>query len=539
MVNEKPAICELLFVAESRYRVRVTRYSSLRRRHQARCVRLVQNRERLTKTLAPLLVFFALAAPAQAAPAAVVVVPPFDPAKYPEGAVGLIVPGAGETVTREGALSALVRGRTKKSLLGGVAEGNQRISLSSRPGPVTIYVSLPPAGKHRNNRRYPIAIVGAGYRGILESPSTRIRGLVSVADIAPTALGEEQITSSPDADATADLRRVDARLRQQNDGRNWAVAILSFAVIAGSLLTLLSRSRTVGRAALLAAPVALGSAIVLSATGGGRPLALLPVLAGLTIGASAAGSLLLRSRAALGVAFTALIGAYLVVLAARPDWPALATIGPNPSEGGRFYGSSNLTTSVLLTVALFAGAALGLRGLAPVGLLAIVTIGWSRAGADGGGLVVLAAAFTALAVRMSWGRLTARTAALSAAGAVALAVALVGLDAATGGRSHVTGKVGEGPGALADEVGNRLHISVERLASSWHAALVFAIAVSALVILATRAPRFAVGDALLLGVVVSLLVNDSPTDVAAGGAISYGVLWAFERIDSRPCGAEP
>ena len=46
-----------------------------------------------------------------------------------------------------------------------------------------------------------------------------------------------------------------------------------------------------------------------------------------------------------------LIAAYLVVLAAKPTWSALAAIGPNPSEGGRFYGSSNLTTSILLTIA--------------------------------------------------------------------------------------------------------------------------------------------------------------------------------------------
>jgi len=190
-------------------------------------------------------------------------------------------------------------------------------------------------------------------------------------------------------------------------------------------------------------------------------------------------------------------------------------------------------------VALFAAAALGLRGLAGVALLCLVTVGWSKAGADGGGLVVVAAAFAALAARLAWGRLTARTAALAAAGAVALGLALVGLDAATGGHSHVTHRVGQGPGAVLDELGNRLHISGERLATSWHAALVFAIGLAALVVLAAQRPRFAAGDALLLAIVVSLIVNDSPSDVASGGAISYGVLWAYERVHSRPCAAEP
>ena len=79
-----------------------------------------------------------------------------------------------------------------------------------------------------------------------------------------------------------------------------------------------------------------------------------------------------------------------------------------------------------------------------------------------------------------------------------------------------------------------MHISAERLASSWHPALVFAIAIAALVILATRRPRFAAGEALLVAIGVSLVVNDTPHHVAAAGAISYAVLWVFERLDSAP-----
>ncbi len=468
----------------------------------------------------------------------VVVVPPDEP--FPTGgAAGLLVPGAGETVSGEGALAALVRGKTKKSLLGGVPGGKPAISIAKRPGPVTIYVSLPAAGSHPNTRRYPIAIVGEGWRGILKSPSTRIRGLVSVADVAPTALGEHRITSSPDADARAQLRRLDARLGQQHDAAGWAEAILAFSVLLGSMLALARRSRGIGRAAILAAPVTVAATVVLSAAGGARWTVLVPALAAIVVGACAAGALLLRARQAIAVAFLGLIAAYLVVLVARPEWPALAALGPDPSEGGRFYGSSNVTTTVLVTVALFTAAALGARALVAVAALAVVTVGWSKAGADGGGLVVVVAAFAALAARLAWGRLTARTAALAAAGAVAVGLAVVGLDAATGGHSHVTRRVGEGPGAVLDELGNRLHISGERLASSWHAALVFAIGVVALLVLAFLRPRFPAGDALLLAIVVSLIVNDSPSDVAAGGAISYGVLWAYERVDSRACAAEP
>jgi hypothetical protein len=244
---------------------------------------------------------------------------------------------------------------------------------------------------------------------------------------------------------------------------------------------------------------------------------------------SLAGGWLLDARA-IAAFFVALIGAYLVVLAARPAWPALAAIGPNPGGGSRFYGSGNLTTSVLLTIALFAAATLGKQSVVPIGLLALVTVGWSKAGADGGGILVLVCAFVTLGLRLQTGRLTARTIAAGAALAVALGLALVGIDAAAGGESHVTRRVGDGPGAVLDDLGQRIHISVESLGVSWHAALVFAAALVALMILAARPPHFPAGDALLVGTAVSLLVNDSPQNVAAAAAISYGVLWVHERV---------
>src|SRR5512146_1032153 len=130
----------------------------------------------------------AAAAPAGAGRVAVVVEPPFPLDRYAaDGAVGLLVPGAGSTVTRAGALASLVRGRVESSLVGGTPGGEAQIRLAPAPGPVTIHVSLPPPGASHNVVRYPIAIVGGGYRGLLRSSSTRIPGLVSIADVAPTA----------------------------------------------------------------------------------------------------------------------------------------------------------------------------------------------------------------------------------------------------------------------------------------------------------------------------------------------------------------
>jgi mono/diheme cytochrome c family protein len=489
----------------------------------------------LSRALVVAIAALAFAGAAHAASVAVIVVPPFPLDEYAvRGAVGLMPPGNGTTVSREGALAALVRGRTKKSLLGGVPGGEPKIDLASRPAAITIYVSLPPPGTHANDTRYPLAIVGGGYRGILDSPSTRIPGLVSIADIAPTAVALER-GDEPRIEWTqgtpADLRELDRTLSRQERARNPAVAVLAFSAIAFAALALVLRSVPLARACLLASPLSLAVAIALSGLHVTQPAVLVTTLALLVVLLSAVGGGLLERRP-LAVVFTALIAAYLVVLVAEPTWPALAAIGPNPGEGGRFYGSTNLTTSVVLTVVLFSGAAFGMRGLVPLTALALVTVGWSKAGADGGGLVVLATGCTALGLRLARGRLTARSVALAGAVAVGAGLVLVGLDAATGGSSHVTRRVGEGPGGLFGELGSRLHISAERIASSWHAALVFAIAIAALALLATRRPRFAAGDALLVAIVASLFINDTPQDVAAAGAISYGVLWTFERLDS-------
>ena len=56
------------------------------------------------------------------------------------------------------------------------------------------------------------------------------------------------------------------------------------------------------------------------------------------------------------------------------------------------------------------------------------------------------------------------------------------------------------------------------------------VSIAALIVLAIRRPRFPAGDALLTGIAVSLLVNDSPGAVASAGALSYAVLFAYEQV---------
>ena len=97
------------------------------------------------------------------------------------GAIGLAVPGAGPAVTRESALNTLLTGEVQSSLLGGTPPRTPLIELGAGPPPDTLVV-LPPPGRTENDR-YPIAVT-PGPRGVLTSDSTRIDGLVSLADVA-------------------------------------------------------------------------------------------------------------------------------------------------------------------------------------------------------------------------------------------------------------------------------------------------------------------------------------------------------------------
>src|SRR5581483_7285855 len=107
--------------------------------------------------------------------------------------------------------------------------------------------------------------------------------------------------------------------------------------------------------------------------------------------------------------------------------------------------------------------------------------GRSRAGADGGGIVVFLAAFAVLASRLYRMRWTWRRAAAAAVGGAAAVAALVGIDAATGGSSHVTHAFRRGPVSLAEDLWVRIHISAASLGSSAVQATVFAVSIAALV----------------------------------------------------------
>ena len=444
-----------------------------------------------------------------AAPAsgAVRVVDSFPLERYAgSGAIGLAVPGAGPTVTRESALNTLLTGEVESSLLGGTPE-EQRIELDVGPPPDTLVV-LPPDGESENDR-YPVA-VNPGPRGVLTSSSTRIDGLISLADVAD---GKVEVVAVDDPVATLD--RLEERI-ERNDRIRLPLTLLAGAI---AYVTALFAPRWAPRVILLA-------------------LAANLLLAGWWVVALAA---LAAALLPLGLACAAVLTAYLLTLGLDPEAVALSPFGP--SQAGRFYGLSNLLATMLLVPALLGVALTGRRGGSAsntvslaglaVGALALVTVAGSRFGADGGGLLVLLAGYATLLIRTRGAPLDARRAVAIGAIAVVTGLALVGLDAAVGGSSHVTEAVGDGPGAVLGDIADRLELSARRTFAGIGPAFAALASLAVLLFVATRRPRRPVTDALLVALLVSLVVNDTPGDVLGMGAVAAFVVWRYEDAPAR------
>jgi hypothetical protein len=472
--------------------------------------------------------FTMLVGEAQATTFQVVVVPGLTVQQLAQlverGAVGLLVPGAGPETSAELARAALVRGEVRNSLRDGVSESPPLISVAtsaSLPTGPAIVLALPEGGEQPNDRRYPIAVIGAGFDGLLVSDSTRIPGLASIADIAPTALGREDgLTWQAEGDAAARLLDLDRRISENNDSRLPATLIAAGLILA--LAFLWPRAALLGFVAGLAANLVLGVASV------SEPWVVLGVIGvAVAVGAPLLASVL-RSGLAVGAALVAVLAAYLVVLGV--DGPSVALSPLGPTQNARFYGISNLLETLFLVPA-FAGAALlarrfGAPAFGVVALLVLVLVAGSRFGADGGGAIVLAAGFTVLAVLLANAR--PRAFALAGAAGIGVVALIVALDAATGGSSHVTRALESGPRGLASDLADRIGLSFARLAANPTVAVLVALGVGLLGLLVARTLRRdspladrAAPLALAAAVAASLIVNDSPNDVVLGGLVGY------------------
>ena len=448
-----------------------------------------------------------------------------------QAAIGLFVPGAGGTISRTGAIASLRRGKVENDVLGGLPSGPILVDVVSGiphggRGPFVL-VELPPPGEHPNTKRYPIAIVGGGYHGILTSNSTRIRGLVSIADIAPTLVALQDgrrppIRSEPDRDPASDLRKLDQRLTRVHHVRGWTLVVVVLTVLALALIA--------PRAAVLGGAGAITASLLLASIGVTRFWLVLVAMGTLTAGVALAAS---WRRQLVPLAVASFLAVFTVVLAVDPELNSLGVLGARPDGGGRFYGIGNQVETLLLPPVIAAAAIAGVRWIIPLGALAFLTIGWSEAGADGGGLLVYGTALAVLILRLQQAQVTAKRLAIAAVIVVACAGAFVGLDVALGGSSHVTDAFGTGPGSLLGDLAHRLHLSWASATSTWYRVLIFLACLAALVLMATIRPRRATVDAMLAALALSLLVNDTPVDVIGLGALGCTTLLRWESVDSR------
>lgn len=403
------------------------------------------------------------------------------------GAVGLVVPDAGPQTSEARARASLECGKVVNSLRGHAPTCERPLVRIDQDA--ALRVELPSGGLQPNDRRYPIVL--RGERGLLTSESTRIPGLVAIADVA-----HGRVRVVPHADPAGYLERLDERITENAYAR-----IRAFLLAAGVLLALAlvaPRAAVAGFVAVLAANLALGAAGI---------SAFWAVMLAVGLAAAAGGPLL--ARLPLVPLSAAVLAAYLGALAAEGTWVALSPLGP--TQNGRFFGLSNLLETLLLVPALV-GASRRAAFL-PVAVLATVMVAGSAFGADGGGAVVLVAAYAVLAAALFGPRL-AVPAIAAIGGAAALAI-LVGPS------THVTAA---GSGAFLD----RIRLSLDRLADDWLVALVTALALAVLALLAWRGPRGTLALALLAAVAVSLVVNDSPFEVAVAGLVGYVTLARYD-----------
>lgn len=436
------------------------------------------------------------------------------------GAAGRLVPGRGPTFSREEALAAL-----------------EKIPPARCPCSYTIFVSLPPPGEQGYEGLEWLSISGPEYAAgaILGSDRTRIPGLVSIFDLKPTVdaldRGEKPpVTARRVDEVLPRLERLGERLDATHETREPAALALVGIIVLLALAGLLARSLLLARAALLAGPVALAMALALSALEVTERWVVVSALAATTVIGALALAAATARRLALAAALIAIFPIYLLALSLSTETSSFAAIGARPENGGRFYGFQNQVETILLVPGLLGAALAGLRLYVPVALLVLVTVGASFAGADGGGVLVFAAAYLFLWLRLRDVALTARNLALTGAVVVGIAVALFGIDAALGGSSHVTRSLEGGPIGVLGDMAHRMRLSTEGIFSSRDSTLLIGASLPVLIWAALRRPRYATVDAVLVALAVSLLVNDSPRDVLAWGALSCAALRLWKDV---------
>jgi len=446
------------------------------------------------------------------------------------GAVGLLVPGVGPTTNRRQALAQLERGAEVNAHLGGVPRG-PRLVLASQatgtPSGVAIVVVLPPRSEKpvANDQRYPIVVLGRGFHGLLVSPTTRIPGLVSIVDIAPTALGRERgaLSSVPSADPVASLASLNLQIHANNRLK------LAALIVVACFIALLAVVRP--RAATTAMPAALLTSIALGASQVSNEVLILAVLISGTVVGGLWLARLCDTDGKLLLLFLGVILVHLWLLAARPEWVALTPLGP--TQNSRFWGIGNqletLLLAPLLVGATIAAKRFGVIGFAGFALLALVLITDNRFGSDGGGAIVLGVAFAFLGARTL--RLGARGFATLLLLGATVVLGLVSYNLRGPGPDHLRSAFGHGFTGLVAVARNRVPLAYAPALHDWTMLLPLAIWFVISLALAIRfARRRETRDLVLalgLALATSLLVNDSAAYELTGGVAALAAVARF------------
>ena len=387
---------------------------------------------------------------------------------------------------------------------GGYGFGVIRQVAAAQPKRLVIVVQTPP--DPARTRLLTLAVRGLGGDRGLRSATTRRDGMVVATDIAPTILKRLAIAQPPAMQGRPieSAPRMTARqLNAMNDrlalvsSRRGPLARAVISVGGITLIILLGLGRLTGRfdelarlsmrlvgLALLWLPALLLAAAAL------RPSraveADLTVLGSLLL-AFATDRLIKWPRAPwLPVAVVLLAHGFdFAVLDSKLTGESL--LGSNPVYGARFFGVGNELEAVLSVSALLGvGAWLCDRGIAHparwfgcAGVALAMFLGLGRLGADVGGVITVAAGFGAAAFYVARIRLTAGRVALLVLIPIAGLALIAGLDAVTGGESHLTRTVidAQNPGDLLTVFDRRFLASIEgaKTGRVW-ISLIFAIA---------------------------------------------------------------
>jgi hypothetical protein len=455
------------------------------------------------------------------------------------GAVGLMRPGYGPTTNRRRALAELVRGSEVNARLGGVPKGKPLIDVTRAAvfpncHHLCIVLQLPPKGAPiANNRLYRVAVIGRGFHGLLTSPTTHIPGLVSIVDIAPTALGGHPATTlewTSSANPLGQLSKLGHAIGANNRLKFAALFILAGLMLALALLGL--------RAAVTAVPAALLVNLALGMGEISNEVLLCAAVSAGTVLLALGLARICRSESALLALYGGVVALYAVVMVTRPEWQAVNPFGP--TQNSRFWGIGNQVETLLLAP-LLAGALLarrrfGIVGFVAFGFFGLVVMTDNRIGADGGGAIALGIALAVLGARLFRLGLKGFVGLLASAALAVLWIVSRGL--AERGPNHLRSAFSGHGTALLSSLASRVPLSYVPAVHAWQIVLPLLLVLAASFVLAWRSARQeSTRDVLLafgVAIVTSLLVNDS---AAYELAAAIAVVGAFARFAPAPATA--